>query len=158
MKNKQFASIKILLLVLIISGIGVTSFSKKNQKCFELLPPGTTLDSLQGKWINTEDSLNQVIISGRNWNETYNDATQLINENNRIFFSDTIVSVEDFRQAKIDTTTLSGNYIIRVAMSDYSMDCNVIDGFYQDQSDTLFSIEPAIKRGTLSSLVFKKTN
>lgn len=115
-----------------------------------------TLDSLQGKWINTEDSLNQVIISGRNWNEIYNDATQPINENTRIFFSDTIVSVEDFRLAKIDTTALSGNYIIRVGMSDYSMDCNVIDGFYRDQSDTLFSIEPAIKKGTLSSLLFKK--
>jgi len=111
----------------------------------------STLDSLQGKWINEDDSLNVVIINGRYWNEQYNDPNNLISNTYRLYFSDTLVnSQQSFSSISIDTTALTGQYIL-FASPDHSIDCYYLNGFYHDNIDTTFSISPP--DGTMRDLL-----
>ena len=92
------------------------------------------LDSLQGIWVNSSDSLDSIIISDRNWvhrNDTYS-----INSTNRIFFSDTVVSGDNLQNFLFDTTVLSGNYIITLRQSNNHLTCWDFLGFYTDNSST----------------------
>ena len=130
------------------------------EKYYKRYPPiKSTLDSLQGIWINEDDSYNQIIISGRYWNDKYTSPTIILNDTYRIYFSDTAVNVNNFLNARIDTSSLSGQYIITVRQSDNSMDCSYLLGFHQDNLDTTFSIRPATGFWRASSVqLFKKTH
>lgn len=122
------------------------------------LPPPTTLDSLQGDWINEKDSLHTVKITGRYWTEEYLNQSHPYLEIYIIYFSDTVVNNELlFNQISIDTAALTGNYLILKSSFDETLDCSFITGFYRDNVDTTFSIMPP--NGRLENVqVFKKTN
>ncbi len=145
------------LCMLLFLGFNTTKNISKNKNHNNRFPPLSTLDSLQGKWINEDDSLNVVIINGRYWNEQYNDNVQPINKFYRIYFSDTAVQTNNFLNASFDTTALSGNYIVTVKESDNSMECWQMNGVYINNSDTTFSINPAVNWTMKSVLVFRKT-
>ncbi len=118
----------------------------------------TTLDSLQGKWIGEIDSTYEVNIADRSWHQKYdNTYINSISESFQIYFSDTLVSESNFLNANINLGATSGNYIILVDTLDNYMDCIYLNGFYQDATDTTFSIRPAINWTMKSIQVFKKT-
>lgn len=126
---------------------------KQNKKAY---PPASSLDSLQGKWINDEDSSNVITVTGRSWNDKYTSSSITNNETYLIYFSDTIVNSQNFSTALIDTSASSGKYIIAMSPSDNSMDCWQFNGFYHDSIDTTFSVNPAVNWTMKSIRVFKK--
>ena len=139
------------LCMLLFLGFNTTKNISKNKNHNNRFPPLSTLDSLQGKWINEDDSLNVVIINGRYWNEQYNDPNNLISNTYRLYFSDTLVnSQQSFSSISIDTTALTGQYIL-FASPDHSIDCYYLNGFYHDNIDTTFSISPP--DGTMRDLL-----
>ena len=100
----------------------------------------TTLDSLQGTWVSIDDSLNKVIISGRLYTEFYADSDST-REYFRIYFSDTLVDINlAFNDIQIDTTQLSGKYIITKSISDNSFWCYALNGFNYINNGVSFSI------------------
>lgn len=118
-------------------------------------PPPSTLDSLQGVWVNDEDPQHQVTISGRDWTEKYLNPSAPFNETYRIYFSDTLVDNDLlFTAIRIDTLAVSGQYIIR-ASPDQTIDCDYLNGFYRDSTDTTFSITPR-EGGIKETQLFKK--
>ena len=103
-------------------------------------PPTTTLDSLQGSWVSIDDSLNKVIISGRLYTEFYADSDST-REYFRIYFSDTLVDINlAFNNIQIDTTQVSGKYIITKSISDNSFWCYTLNGFRYIDNGVSFSI------------------
>ncbi len=139
-----FVGLVFLFMVLINNG-GIQKSSRKL----------SVLDTLQGHWVNESDSMNQIFISGRNWNEKYFSPEFSIDYRLRIYFSDTIVKGVDFRLVKIDTTLLSGNYILTVDLNDFSINCASINGITQNLAGTYFSISPT-GSGTLHCIDFRK--
>lgn len=102
----------------------------------------STLDSLQGKWISIDDSLNTIQISGRSYTEWYRDSESPL-ENYRIFFSDTLVKdcLElDYTQISIDTLASTGKYLIKISYSDSTVWCYQFNGFNSDTTGLTFSI------------------
>ena len=131
-----------LYLIGVIIGIIILFYLNKS-KSYLIMPIKyyrTTLDSLQGKWISTSDSLNQVIISGRQYTEFYADADST-HENFRIYFSDTLVNADlSFSSIQIDTTATTGKYLITKYASDDSFWCYKFNGFHYDITGIVFSI------------------
>ncbi len=117
----------------------------------------STLDSLQGKWISEEDSLDEITINGRFWTEKYNDVNNSVLINCRLYFSDTAIDNENpFNAISIDTNALTGKFIILASPTNNSFDCLYNNGFLIDNTDTTFSIRPAIKWTMASVQVYKK--
>ena len=119
-------------------------------------PPNTMLDSLQGKWVSVEDTLNTMTIFG-NFVDEYYKFENLHHEYFRIYFSDTLIDYDKiFSQITIDTTAVSGNYLIKVSTTDNSVWCYDVHGFYSNGGDITFSMSDtwAQRRPT----VFRKVN
>ena len=114
------------------------------------------LDTLQGNWANNNDSLDSVTISGRYWNHHHNEPTYFVNDTAVMYFSDTMVSYTDFRYATIDTTALSGHYIVFVDINDSLMSCYEFNGFYVDSTGTYFGMNPINRMSIKSTLGFHK--
>ncbi len=103
-------------------------------------PPTTTLDSLQGSWISIDDSLNKVNVSNRLYTEFYADEDSAKNYF-RIYFSDTLVDVNlSFTDIRIDTSSVSGKYLITKSIADNTFWCYEFNGFYSDTMGITFSI------------------
>ena len=141
---------KLALSALLITFFFCSANSTFNYKNKTTYPPGiSTLDSLQGTWINEDDTLEKVIINDRYWKEDFNDPDYPDNTY-RIYFSDTAVISNTFTSAHFDTSQLSGNYIILRSQIDNSIDCSEILGIVTIQGETFFSKWPA-EYGTMSS-------
>jgi len=155
---KQRISFIGLLGLILMSFIFCTGHVKEHQKVSGIMPPGTTLDTLQGVWKNEDDTANVITVSGRYWNDSYPSSTSPINETYRLYFSDTAVTADDFTLANFDTTALTGAYVIRVLQSDNSMDCMEISNLKRLNGDMFLSIHPP-GHWTMNSIVtYKKTN
>ena len=119
----------------------------------------STLDSLQGIWLNEDDSLNKLTILGRKWLEEYNDNNVTSYPHSyKIFFSDTAINISDTLPIPLfDTTTTSGNYLILKSLLNNSISCIFLSGFNLKNSDTTFVIRPATGLWRASSVrLFKK--
>lgn len=132
-----------LLIVLFLYAL-LQSFCKENNNnsYIKSSPPPTTLDSLQGQWVSTNDSTHFLEITGRVLNESYvGSPTQ--HEHYRLYFSDTLIAGEifDFSQVNMDTTATKGNFLIKVDVADGTFWCYKMDGFYRDSANnTILSI------------------
>lgn len=137
------ALVTIFILANIISLISFCKLKNKKRSAKYISAKSvTTLDSLQGIWISTADSLWQWTINGRNLEEVYKDNDKQY-EYFIIFFSDTLVDGEnyDFSQLKIDTLATSGKYLItKTADSNHTVLCYEIEGFFK--KGTVLSLMP----------------
>ncbi len=109
----------------------------------EAKPPITTLDSLQGHWVSTEDSLWQLKITGRGVDDYYKDSDLAQqHEYFTIFFSDTLVDgmQYDYNTAKINPTATTGKYLVEVG-SGNEIWCYEIAGFYVDSGGETFEYQ-----------------
>lgn len=77
----------------------------KNDNAY-LPPSGSTLDSLQGNWISSKDSMSKLVITGNNMVDYYQ-GTQI--DASKFFLADvdTFPSISSY-----DTTQLNGKYLI----------------------------------------------
>jgi hypothetical protein len=101
----------------------------------------TTLDSLQGHWVSTEDSLWQLKITGRRVDDYYKDSDNE-HEYFTIFFSDTLVdgTKYTFTSAHINTTATTGKYLVEVGSND-EIFCYEIAGFNVDSDGETFEYQ-----------------
>ena len=144
------------LFVAAILSIAFLSFKVDNQNKFKIPPSYSTLDSLQGDWLNEDDSTNKVSINGRNWINTFYSNGALISQSLRIYFSDTAVLGNTFSDIKIDTTAISGRFVVTLDISDNSVDCIYLNGFYIDTTQTTFSFNPVTNISAGATQVFRK--
>ncbi len=130
--------VSLLVIVLFFQGL-----SKREMPMYTLKispqPPATTLDSLHGNWASVDDSLWQMNITCRTIYELYK-VVDLKHAIYRIYFSDTLVKEDDFDKISIDTTNLSGKYLITREINDNTVWCYEINGFYQDGLDFTLSL------------------
>lgn len=116
----------------------------------------TTLDSLQGSWNSLDEPDWQLTIMGRVYLET---VKGIAKQEYRIYFSDTMVDCINlkFHQIKIDTTALSGNYILlRFQNSLEDFWTNKFYGFNWTKSRKTFSLGDTWAKRSLA--VFRKVN
>ena len=150
---------KIFLIVFsIISLLVITSYSIPcNKVKIKVVPPSpiTTLDSLQGSWLNEDDTSNKIVINGRQWLELYDTFPPV---SHLIFFSDTAIATDSNFIPTFDTTRTSGEFIIFSNSILTQIDCYALNGFYRDMTDTTFAIRPAINWTDRSVIVYKKAH
>jgi len=105
----------------------------------------TTLDSLQGNWMSSEDSADLVSINGRIWHSSYVNPSSTISiwESSMMYFSDTLVKSESFSLSQIDTSKKNGSYIILYTASDNTAFCMELTNIKWNKSDTFFVVHPA---------------
>ena len=131
--------------------------SIKNKKITNsyVSPPPTTLDSLQGIWISTKDSLWQITITGRIMDDFYKNLDST-HKYYRIYFSDTLVDGDTykFNQVSVDTTAKTGIYMIAVSTKDLTIDCYKFGGI--DQSDGITYLDYQATWTDHGPNVFKK--
>ncbi len=129
--------------IIMLSCISCFYFLKHDHKEVRFIQQATTLDSLQGHWVCTQDSLWQLTITGRGVDEFYKDSDLAQqHEYFTIFFSDTLVDgmQYDYNTAKINTTATTGKYLVEVAGNEIW--CSEIAGFYVDSSGETFEYQP----------------
>lgn len=74
----------------------------------------STLDSLQGTWKNEDDTLNVLIIEKRTWISEYPFNNVLTRDTVLSYFSDTVVAGDTLLFSQLDTTAVTGEYLIDV--------------------------------------------
>ena len=139
---KKYSILILVLTVIIFQSFCENTARDKSSKIslHHSNPPNTTLDSLQGSWISIDDSLNRVSVLNRTYVEFYADKDSA-RENFRIYFSDTLVDINlSFSNIHIDTTALSGHYIITKSVLDDTFWCYEFIGFNNDGINRYFSI------------------
>jgi len=116
----------ILSLLISFSFIAILLYGNKNSnhtKTFRNQIPlsSSTLDSLQGLWVWTDhetdevDTTNKVRINNRLWiSEFFDDNNVFVKDTALMFFSDTIIIGDTILFSQIDTTSVTGDYIIHV--------------------------------------------
>lgn len=144
--NKK--NMKLLLLILAITSFSLLNskeFNKTEKFSFKRKPPiFTTLDSLQGHWVNDEDSTNKVFIQDRNWTEYKTDGSNAILSSSayKIYFSDTGINTISTPTPIFDSLKKTGIYILYKSLQDTTFDCQYIGGFYYEAHDTFVVFEP----------------
>jgi hypothetical protein len=119
--------------------------NRNEKKVLHALSPMSRLDSLQGNWINQNDTTFQMIITGRILDEIDIDTSAHYTNHSyyRLYFSDTMVNKDLnvlFNSVKIDTLSVKGKYLIKVSAYDNSVWCYEINGFNKNGSALTFSM------------------
>jgi hypothetical protein len=114
---------------------------KKYTKFAPPLP--TTLDSLQGTWKCLRDTTVTVIINGRIFTEITVDSGFIDSQIYKMYFSD--VAIDEYHQhtfdeISIDTSKLSGKYLVNVSLKDSSIECYKFGNIGFSATDTIFSM------------------
>jgi hypothetical protein len=151
--------IKATIILLFVSSL-LLCFSKVIDTNIKIERPLTfsTLDSLQGKWMNNDDSNNRIEIIGRYWIDSgidYQSDTTYVNYS-KIFFTDSVHLLNDTIYPVFDTSALTGKYLVFLNLPDSSTECFEFNGFFYGSEYTTFSFQP-IRYWTASSILrFKK--
>ncbi len=117
-----------------------------------------TLDSLQGSWINEEDTALSLIINGRLWCYNYQEDSMVKQTCYRMYFSDTAVAAIKPSLAFFDSTATSGTYLILKSIDNLTLDCSELMGFSKLQGDLFFAIRPHEYWTMASIRTFKRIN
>jgi hypothetical protein len=109
-----------------------------------IVPEESTLDSLQGFWVSTSDSLNKMLVNGRvciQW-YAYEDLANK-KDTSSIFFSDTLIDFfknETLNKLSYDSSKTSGEYLISASKNSRAFWCYKIEGFWIDEYEKRLSI------------------
>lgn len=157
--NKKYNKMRTTILLLFVS-LMLLCFSKVIDRNINIKSflTSTTLDSFQGKWINNDDSTNQVEIIGRDWIDSgidYQSDTPYTHYS-KVFFSDSVYLLNDTIYPVFDTSALTGKYLFFLNLPDSSIECFEFNGFYYGSEDTTFSFQPIRYWTARSILRFKK--
>ena len=109
-----------------------------------IVPEESTLDSLQGFWVSTSDSLNKMLVNGRVCIQCYA-YEDLANkkDTSSIFFSDTLIAFfknETLNELSYDSSKTSGEYLILASKNSRAFWCYKIEGFWKNEYEKRLSI------------------
>jgi hypothetical protein len=99
-----------------------------------IVPEESTLDSLQGFWISTDDILNKMLVKGRVYTSIYDDEDSLKQRDRfSIFFSDTLLKMESLNEHSYDSSKTSGKYLVLATnKSETEFWCYRIEAFFEE--------------------------
>lgn len=137
---------KQLTFILLILLFCFLNFKKQNPKLFYPAPTAlTTLDSLQGNWVNDDDSANKILIHNNDWIDYRTDGNTILNSQRyQIYFSDTVINTIKITTPIFDSLQKNGRYILYKSLQDTTYDCQFIGGFFYEANDTFVVFEPKL--------------
>jgi hypothetical protein len=146
MKKTLFLSFSLVVLLIFFSSSKNCNTPTTNS--LRNPPNSSTLDSLQGVWVNENDSNNVITINRRIWASVFIDDNVFTRDTSYCYFSDVVVQADTILFSQIDTAALSGKYLIDVSPMNNGLGfigrgCWEILGITKLEGDTFLSMRPA---------------
>jgi hypothetical protein len=134
---------KILIALPIIILLSTFCGNSKRKDNYKFPPSYNAIDSLQGTWKCLRDTTVTVIINGRIFTEITVDSGFIDSQIYKMYFSD--VAIDEYHQhtfdeISIDTSKLSGKYLVNVSLKDSSIECYKFGNIGLSATDTIFSM------------------
>lgn len=123
--------------------------------------PKFLIDSLQGKWFNTDDSTNKILIQNNQWTESFIDINDQFKQVKfKIYFSDTLIEFTNDTLLIVNVNFSHkvdrGNYLILADSADIGIECYYLNGFAYYKGDTTFSTSPVSNFKASATVAFQK--
>lgn len=158
---KKVKNIGIILIALFIYNLSCYSNSSSTKEHLNKKQPYSNelIDSLQGTWKCLRDTTVTITINGRTFKEITSDSGFTDIKIYTMYFSDVVIDEyheHTFDEVGIDTSKLSGTYLVNVSAKDNSIECYKFGHITYSSNDTIFSMTDVwAKRKNVN---FKKIN